>query len=136
MAEQVELIESTDRYVICSEVFTVEALQLDHAFTLRMRSFTDQRLEIRLEGCFDYQREGNLSRLSAEDPSTLAAVGSVLHTDVSSITIWKNGKLEIALANAGLIISEPDEDYEAWGLAATDELKIVCMPGGDLAVWR
>lgn len=47
-----------------------------------------------------------------------------------------SGVLEVRFENGCRLRVDPDDSYEAWTLAGPRGMKVVCMPGGELAVWR
>lgn len=136
MEKRLELIESYDCYTIHLDGFEVEGVVVDHDVTLRLASALGQMLIIRLEEPFSWKQDQKSITLSADDPSALPIISSLGHKETRSVTIWKNGDLEIELSNAGLISVRPNGLYEAWELSEPNGLRIVCMPGGELAIWR
>jgi hypothetical protein len=69
-------------------------------------------------------REGRTVALSA-------IVGKVV-VDTSTA----GGTLVLSFADGSRLRSEPDANYEAWHVVGgTPQQLVVCMPGGELAVW-
>lgn len=62
-------------------------------------------------------------------------LGSLLNQTLTSAVAEKSGVLIIAFANGSRLRVEPDESYEAWTISGPRGVKVVCMPGGELAVW-
>jgi hypothetical protein len=50
-------------------------------------------------------------------------------------TIDDDGQLTMRFAEGTTLTAPPDDRYEAWQLRDHAGLLIVCMPGGDLAIW-
>lgn len=59
----------------------------------------------------------------------LPLLGAVSAADASD-----DGTLVLVVGSARLEVP-PDDDYEAWSLIRADGSRVVCMPGGELAVW-
>ena len=59
-------------------------------------------------------------------PSLLGAVSAADASD--------DGTLVLVIGSARLEV-RPDDDVEAWSLVRADSSRVVCMPGGELAVW-
>ena len=87
---------------------------------------------------------GQESRLSIETPPSLAPALRLLWKPVASIKITKTGPLEIFFSDQGKISIQPSDEYEAWhieggyglhGDQGLTGLRIICMPGGELAIW-
>ncbi|GAA2794694.1 hypothetical protein GCM10010452_23720 [Crossiella cryophila] len=55
-------------------------------------------------------------------------------TVVQAAAANESGLLLIEFDDAVLRV-EPDENYEAWSFAGPDGDKVICLPGGELAVW-
>jgi hypothetical protein len=45
------------------------------------------------------------------------------------------GRLDIVFAGLTIAVP-PDERYEAWQVRADNGLLMVCVPGGDVAIWK
>jgi Family of unknown function (DUF6188) len=53
-----------------------------------------------------------------------------------SATSTEAGTLGISFADGATLRCDPDENYEAWEVVGGDpQYLVVCMPGGELAVW-
>jgi len=75
----------------------------------------------------------NIGRAEPTSVEVLAALRDLLMQPVRSV-IQRDGELSVVFESLTIIV-EPDEQYEAWQIRADDETIIVCMPGGELAVW-
>ena len=47
----------------------------------------------------------------------------------------KDGRMLLHFAGGARLAVEADADYEPWTLTGPDGLRLVSLPGGDLAVW-
>ncbi|MGH3544676.1 MAG: DUF6188 family protein [Mycobacteriales bacterium] len=97
---------------------------------------TDAGFEICIENIFFLHVPGGDFELSPGESNAEAKyLHSLVGQKVTSATAEKSGALKIALDNGSYLRVEPDETYEAWTVAGPSGLKVVCMPGGELAVW-
>jgi hypothetical protein len=46
-----------------------------------------------------------------------------------------DGTLQLDFESGSSIRAFADPDYEAWSVVGVDGFRVVCMPGGELAVW-
>ncbi|CCF61488.1 DUF6188 family protein [Nocardia cyriacigeorgica] len=58
-------------------------------------------------------------------------VGAVVET----ATIDSSGSLELGLDTGVSVRVLPDMEYEAWSLVGPRGYRVVCLPGGQLAIW-
>ena len=70
-------------------------------------------------------------------PCTLDGVALLLpHLNgVTTADIDQSGRLSFTLGGATVSCGS-DPDHEAWFYDGRHGKKVVCMPGGDLAIWR
>lgn len=71
-------------------------------------------------------------------PYTLDGVAvllPLLNGEVTSVDIDSRGRLSFTLGGATVWL-ESDPDYEAWSYDGRQGEKVVCTPGGDLAIWN
>ncbi len=79
------------------------------------------------------------------DPEKWAGLGSALESllfkKVAEVKAHRSGELEITFTHGDVLRVMPNADYEAWHVVGTasvasgDHASIVCMPGGELAIW-
>jgi Family of unknown function (DUF6188) len=53
---------------------------------------------------------------------------------VNSGVAFKSGTLRLILGHHQLVV-RPDPHYEAWNVTGPGDIRLVCMPGGQLAIW-
>jgi hypothetical protein len=75
----------------------------------------------------------NIERAEPTSTEVLVALRDLLMQPVHSV-IQREGELSVMFESVTVTV-QPDEQYEAWQIRADDETLIVCMPGGELAVW-
>jgi hypothetical protein len=71
-----------------------------------------------------------------EDPAGLGPVLACTRTTVEAATALEDGNLEVSFADGGSLHVDPSPAHEAWELAGPQGGRIVCMPGGQLAIWQ
>ena len=69
-------------------------------------------------------------------PDALGPVLSVLRNPISRAVAYKDGRLEMDFADGSLLRVPVSEAFEAWSLVGPEGLRLVSLPGGELAVWR
>jgi hypothetical protein len=59
----------------------------------------------------------------------------VLYKHIERLRAYKNGEIELRFTDGSTLTAGPDMAYENWDIVGAGHLLIVCMPGGELAVW-
>jgi hypothetical protein len=75
----------------------------------------------------------NIERADATSVEVLAVLRELLMKPVSSVSEHQ-GQLSVVFESVTINVPS-DDNYEAWQIRADDGLLIVCVPGGELAVW-
>ena len=91
-------------------------------------------LEIRVEGRCTLGRPGGVVELDP-DGGDLAPALRLVRASVAAVRAGKDGWLRVDLVSGGALTVPPDDQYEAWQVADEHGVRIVCTPGGGLAVW-
>ena len=78
---------------------------------------------------------GSIRDFEGDDPETLTALGSLLQGLTFRAAAVEDGSLRLAFTSGAELIASPDPHYESWSVAGPAGQRIVCMPGGELAVW-
>ncbi len=129
------LIENEDNWTLPINGREVTRCLIDYAFSIEVWS-PDDLVSIRIEGPFLLKMQSAERKLSVEkEPMALGSALSVLHKTVESAIAYKDGTLSLKFSNDIRIDVPPDHKYEAWGISSSDGVLLVCMPGGELAVW-
>lgn len=58
-----------------------------------------------------------------------------LLNQAAQAVIADTGQLTLCFEDDTVLTVPPDDSYEAWQLRDDTDLLIVCMPGGQLAIW-
>lgn len=130
-----KLVESADRWLV-PMVGTVTQCRLDYAFTLVIADDPEGSFEVRIEQPFVVTGSDGEVTLDAEgDPQQMAPALRVLRRTVEQAIAFKDGGLELTFDDGTVLRVAADEDYEAWNIAGPGGLRVVSMPGGELAIW-
>ncbi|MCP9488807.1 MAG: YtzH-like family protein [Solirubrobacteraceae bacterium MAG38_C4-C5] len=135
-----ELVDAKDRWLVPLDGCVVVQCRIDHAFTLVIGSGPGS-FEVRIEQPFEvlgWVDGGQPVSLSLEDedgPSALAPALSVLHAALEAALAFKDGRLELWFADGRWLRVPAVEQFEAWTLVGPDGLRLVSLPGGEVAVW-
>ncbi|HLU28746.1 MAG TPA: DUF6188 family protein [Glycomyces sp.] len=78
---------------------------------------------------------GAVRHLEGDDPEAVAAMGPLLHGLTLRASAVEDGSLRLTFTSGAELIAPPDPDYESWGLTGPAGQRLVCMPGGELAIW-
>jgi len=130
-----QLVEYSDYWVVPLQGKTVTRCLVDYAFGLEMWE-CGGTTTIRLEGDFVLQEPGGLNRLSPAHPTALGPALSALGKIIAAAKVYKDGCLEVHFADGSMLSVKPDATYEAWEIAGTGGLHVVCTPGGSLSIWQ
>lgn len=129
------LVDAGDHWRFRLKDARVAACCFDYAVVLRVLdgSFF---WEIRLEQPFTLTAERGVKHVVVpHDGAGFNAVLTLLQAPVEAAAAYKDGRLELRMRNATLLHVLPDADYEAWSVTGPDDVRLVCLPGGDIAVW-
>ena len=129
----VTLVEAEDRWLLPLVGQSVERLCIDFAVTLMLGG----GFELRIEQPFVIQgADGSEVLVVPEgDPDRLAPVLGLARSQVRAAVAFKDGHLEVSFSDGSHLGVPADEGFEAWELVGRDGLRVVCLPGGELAVW-
>ena len=132
---QYQVVEHGDYWVVPLEGKTVTRCLVDDAFELELWEGAGTTT-IRLEGGFVFQEHGREYQLSPAHPPALGPALATLGKTIASAKGYKDGYLEVRFADGSTLAVKPDAAYEAWEIAGTGGLRIVCTPGGSLSIWQ
>jgi Family of unknown function (DUF6188) len=97
----------------------------------------DEHVEILIESPFHLEIDkDNYELHRVANPTGLGPIFAVIGKAVDSAVAFKKGGLQIIFENQIKLKIAPLEDYESWSIVGARGLRIVCMPGGELAVWQ
>jgi hypothetical protein len=85
--------------------------------------------------CTYLDAEGKRHEVVGEDVWTFGPVLDIVGKEVKSVATAE-GTLVLNFTDGGSLRCPPDDRYEAWEVVGgSPEHLVVCMPGGELAVW-
>jgi hypothetical protein len=107
---------------------------VDFAVSIRLSN----EVSVRIEQPFVYTTAEGVDHLIVPegDPVRLAPVLTVARLAVGQGAAFKDGHLELRFDDGSLLSVPATEDLEPWEIVGPDGLRVVSVPGGELAVWR
>lgn len=110
---------------------------VDWALTLRLEH-PSGTFEVRIEQPFTFtSATGSEVLLVPEnDPTGLGPVLACSRTAVEEAAASDDGELAMSFADGSSIRIRSSPDHEAWGLTGPAGLRVVSVPGGELAIWQ
>ena len=133
----VTLREEDDRYVLPYRNRRVNQIVVDHALTLVLDGHVTLTIEspaMLTQGAITAP-DGASDRLVPGTQQVEKAL-ALFGTHVLSSVAFKSGALRVVFSNGLHISVFASEEYEAWQARGPETLRIVSLPGGELAVWR
>jgi hypothetical protein len=132
----VELIERPGHWILRFDGHWVTQCRVDDGFTLIIGNEVES-FEVRIEQWFELTFGGEKTRFDPQtDPTLLGPALTTLHTGVMKAVASADGQLVVTFVDKALLYVPPCEDYEPWTLSGPAGLRLVSMPGGELAIWR
>jgi|GraSoiStandDraft_39_1057311.scaffolds.fasta_scaffold1580378_1 Family of unknown function (DUF6188) len=95
-----------------------------------------ENVMITVEQEFCLNVRGQEYLISPKEPTRLGPLFLVLHKTINAALAFKNGVLEIEFIDGDKLRVRPHPKYEAWSIVGDRGLRIISVPGGDLAVWK
>jgi Family of unknown function (DUF6188) len=93
-------------------------------------------IEICIEIPFSIADGGAVSACAPENPESLVPILSLVNSQVNLIQARTSGELGVRFASGATIKVAPDPSFEAWQLATSTELLIVCSPEGKVVLFE
>lgn len=93
--------------------------------------------ELRIENDYILQTpHGALSFSPEPSNADSETLKSLAEQAISHASVENDGTLDVRFANGNELRVQPSPTYEAWTVAGPRGMKVVCMPGGELATWN
>jgi hypothetical protein len=128
-----ELIELDDRWLLPYRGLTVTRICVDYALTLCLGADVQVAIE---STALVSKSHATAPPITLEPQHQDVSSALILFgTKVVSRVAFKNGTLRLVLGSNQLSV-RPHPDFEAWQATGPGTLRVVCMPGGQLAVWQ
>lgn len=129
-----DVSETLDRWVLPVADQPVATCCIDYGFTLLFGN----HLTVRIEQPFVYRTARGVEHLIIPegDPAGLAPALSLCRQVARHGFAFKDGHLELLFVDGSMVSVPTAEDLEPWELSSPDGLRVVSLPGGNLAIWR
>lgn len=97
---------------------------------------TNAGFEIRIEVDFSLRTpDGNFDLSPGSSDAQADHLRALLHQKITFSIAEESGALSLVFSNGSRLHVDPHDSYEAWTVAGPGGMKVVAMPGGELAVW-
>jgi hypothetical protein len=136
ISDSYNLISYEDYWRIPLVGRTVSRFLIDSRLSIEFLDPDCEYLMITVEQEFRLELNMREYHLSPENPCQLGPMFSILYHTVKSALAFKDGTLRVEFSNGDRLTVASHPKYEAWGIAGGRGLRIVCQPGGELAVWK
>ena len=128
------------QWVLRPDDTVVAQICFDYRVTLTVGNATSIYFSVELASRFSFMNAGAIHTVDVEaDPMSGSALLALRLRPVHEIAIApEDGVLHLLFAGDASIVVEANSQYEAWQFGffeAGQELRVVCTPGGELAVW-
>ncbi len=130
------LIEYDDFWRIPLAGRTVSRFLIDNVLCIEFIDPDREYVTITLEQEFHLEVNRKNYVLSPKIPTEFGPVFFLRHNLVKDALAFKDGTLKLEFIDGDKLSIVAHPKYEAWGIAGDRGLRIVCMPGGDLAIWK
>jgi hypothetical protein len=132
-----ELVETAEHWDVPVSDSEVTRVSFDWAVSLLIGS-GEATFEVRIEGeiLLEDADEAGLTIDPEGDPQQLAPVLSLLRQPVDHVCALKNGELRIGLSSGTTLRVAASDEFEPWEISGPRGMRIVSVPGGNVAVWR
>jgi Family of unknown function (DUF6188) len=92
--------------------------------------------EVSLRTPFVIDVRGKQHLLDPTGPrACLAPLLALYGRAVKAASVSSDGTLSMTFADGAMLVVEPDLILEAWELTGPRQTRVICLPGGDGAVW-
>lgn len=138
MSAPKRLVESGDSWLLPLDGFQVSRCCLDFGFVINI-DVDGEFFEIRIGATLQLKpgEAGEVLWTDPEsDPAGTAPAFRLVHETVTRAVAHKDGALEMWFSDGSRLWVDPDPDYEAWTAVGPGGLRLVSMPGGELAIWQ
>ncbi|MEV6554273.1 DUF6188 family protein [Nocardia sp. NPDC051756] len=111
--------------------------EVDAGFTATIRSGSPTEFELQIEGDLTLSTPaGNLFHAASGSYSDLALeLEAIIGSTVTRADASEADGLSLEF-DSGLTIHVPVHNkYESWGIVGLDGYRVICLPGGEFAIW-
>jgi len=129
------------RWILNIDGYKVYECRLSFSFDLVMERFSASpypTAEIQIWGLFTVTRPATQPlTLDAESPdrTSLAPALALFGLTASGGEVTRDGRLVVTFTDGGTIEAHTDPKYESWAFTGSSGLKLICLAGGERAIW-
>jgi hypothetical protein len=133
----IEFSELEDGWAFKTSEAKVGLVSLGYELRIVLYAEGGESIAITISTAFEVSRGGTPNRLDPEesDPRLGELLLALRGRPLRACFARKRGALTLEFADDLRVDVSPDNHYEAWGVE-TDRLKLVAVPGGEVAVWE
>jgi hypothetical protein len=129
------LVDVGDRWELGFGGGVIDRCCFDYAVVLHMLDGSS-RWDVRLEQPFAVTTsDGTEHLIVPEEAVHIDQVLTVLRSTIEQAVAFKDGHLELRVSQGAVLQAPPNEGFEAWTVTGPHHVQLVCLPGGEVAVW-
>jgi Family of unknown function (DUF6188) len=112
---------------------TVTSIHVEYALYLRL----SEQYNVTVESPFRFNLPDRSVELSPETDAeeVRALLGRLVGHRIDAAAVSEKRALTIDFDDSTRLTVDPDPAYEAWNVSGPAGFLVVCMPGGELAIW-
>ena len=129
-----DITKDNDDYILPLKGTVINKFVIDNQFCMQFLELADP-MDINIGGRFFVDFGGNKQEFDIENVDTLGPAFRLFQKEIEYGKVYKNGTLEIQFKDRTILIAPPLDKYECWELNTKSGVKIISIPGGDLAIW-
>lgn len=96
----------------------------------------NSQFSIRINVLFTLTSPTGSSEFNPEQTRQCGPVLQLFNSLVTSAKAFNSGRLEIIFSDGVLLKVNSDPQFEAWEAFGSDGMRVVAVPGGELAIWQ
>ncbi|GII59825.1 hypothetical protein Pth03_82140 [Planotetraspora thailandica] len=132
-----ELVELDDRWLLPYRGMQVIQIRVSYQLTLDLDSGAQVDLETEAVLSSGSLRAPDVARTPlTPQRQDVAPALALFGATILSAVVFKSGVLRLVFHTGAHLNAKPDPQYEAWSVSGSgpDSLRLVCQPGGGVAV--
>ncbi|PKV82658.1 hypothetical protein BX283_0099 [Streptomyces sp. TLI_146] len=104
-------------------------------YQLGLRLGEGAEIIVEADAVMEHGGAGPMRPLVPERQEVAAALG-LFGRVVTGAIAFKDGRLLVEFDQGARLTVAAAADFEAWNITGPDRVRVVCMPGGELVIWR
>ena len=113
----------------------ITQLRFDFAFGMEISDECGQ-FSIRINTAFTLTSPMGSTDYDPEQIHTCGQALRLFNARVTSAKAYNSGRLEITLSDGMFLRVDSNPQFEAWEAVGSDGMRVVSVPGGELAIWQ